>query len=174
MVKKLLKEQVDVKTYLIDTIKIYKDKPQLKVNGLLVEIYFANGEYTLEFPDKKEAKKFVGEALKEITGKNLFVRAVEKVKDTVAMVDETLGIDSVGITKVAVGKGVGLLTNKGKSVKKVVSKTGGLLGGKTKKVKTEELSPEEQAKALEHFKKLFDEGVITQEEFDKKKKQIIG
>lgn len=175
--KKLLsKEQVEVLTYPIDAVKKYKEQPQVKATAETVEIYFTNAEYTLVFPDKKEAKKFVSKALDIITGKNAFVRGVDKAKATVAMVDETLGIDSVGLAttavKVATPKVVGLFSKR-KAVKEVVSITGGATG-KTKQITSVQLSPEEQANALEHFKKLKDDGAITQEEYDKKKKEIMG
>lgn len=41
--------------------------------------------------------------------------------------------------------------------------------GKTKKVPNEQLEDE-----LKHIKDLFDKGLITQEEFDAKKKQLLG
>lgn len=175
--KKLLsKERAEVESYPIDCIKVYKDQPQVQQNDTIVDLYFQNAEWSLNFPSKKEAKKFVGKALEIVTGKNAFVRGVDKAKATVAMVDETLGIDSVGVAKTAAKvvatKGAGLFSKR-KGAKQVVSVTGGLLG-KGKEVKTETLSPEEQAKAVEHFKKLFDDGAITQEEFDKKKKEIMG
>ena len=174
--KFLSKEQVEILTYPIDAVKKYKDQPQVKAIAETVEIYFTNAEYTLVFPDKKEAKKFVGKSLDIITGKNAFVRGVDKAKATVAMVDETLGIDSVGIAttavKVATPKVAGLFSKR-KAVKEVVSITGGATG-KTKQITSARLSPEEQAKALEHFKQLWDDGAITEEEYNKKKKEIMG
>ena len=51
---------------------------------------------------------------------------------------------------------------------------GGLLLRRTSKNRKEKESLKEQEKALRHYKKLLDDGIITQEEFDIKKKEILG
>lgn len=51
---------------------------------------------------------------------------------------------------------------------------GAILLRKTGKNRKEKASLKDQEKALKHYKKLLDDGIITQEEFDIKKKEILG
>lgn len=51
---------------------------------------------------------------------------------------------------------------------------GAILLRRTSKNRKEKASLKEQEKALKHYKKLLDEGMITQEEYDIKKKEILG
>ena len=51
---------------------------------------------------------------------------------------------------------------------------GALLLRKTSKNRKEKTSLKEQEKALKHYKKLLDDGMITQEEYDIKKKEVLG
>lgn len=172
------KEEVEVKVFGVDKVKVYNDKPQVKQKGDKVEIYFSNEEYTIQFCSRNEASKFVGQLLNLITGKNSFERGVEKSKQAVSKVDETFGINSVGAVKTIFEKGLmGVLVGKNNSKNKQKSNIasniakGILLEGKDSDKKS--LSQDEQIETLKKLKELLDAGIITQEEFEKKKKEIL-
>ena len=110
------KEQVSVDTYPIDEIKYYKGNPQVIKKGHLIELYFLNDETEFTFESRNEARKFVSAALNLLTNKTTFERTLEKgidkVKGTISLVDDKLGVDSVGITKGAIKNGlIGKTTN---------------------------------------------------------------
>ena len=126
--KKLFsKEQVNVETYPIEEIKYYNGVPQVIKKGRLIELYFLNDETEFSFDSRNEARKFMNAALNLLTNKTTFERGAEKVKNTISMIDNTFGIDSVGLTTSAVKNGVvGKTTNvigKGlKTISKIIKK----------------------------------------------------
>lgn len=182
--KMFSKPVVEVEAFSINQIKVYNGIPQIKLNGYDVEVYLVNSEIVLTFESKHEAKKFINSATELITGKTMAVRGADKVKNAVGIVDDTLGINTIGTIKSVVENGV----------------VGTVLGG-IRKINTtqEETKPslmqlqnnqdcsvneadnaksvcslDEQIEALKKLKELLDAGIITQEEFDTKKKQIMG
>lgn len=192
--KKLFaKEQAEVETYPISDIKIYNETPQLKQNGSCVEIYFICGEKVFDFFSKHEAHTFIKKAYELLTGKSMAVRGAEKVKSALNLVDNTLGIDTVttvknvienGMTKSVVGglgKGVSH-TADGIRMAREAKNIASDLFGKIKPALPAEQSPEtnpsasyeEQIAAIKQMKELLDAGILTQEEFDAKKKEILG
>lgn len=182
--KMFSKPVVEVMAFSINQIKVYNGIPQIKLNGYDVEVYLVNSEIVLTFESKHEAKKFINSATELITGKTMAVRGADKVKNAVGIVDDTLGINTIGTIKSVVENGV----------------VGTVLGGIRKTNTTqEETKPslmqlqnnqdcsvneadnaksvgslDEQIEALKKLKELLDAGIITQEEFDTKKKQIMG
>lgn len=115
--KKLFsKEQVSVETYPIEEIKYYNGIPQIIKKGHLIELYFLNEETEFTFESRNEARKFVNATMKLLTHKTAFERVVEngidKVKGTIDIVDNKLGVNTVEITKGAIKNGVvGKTTN---------------------------------------------------------------
>ena len=179
--KFLIKEEVTVEALAVDTVKLYKDAPNIIRKDNVVEVYFIGAERIISFYDKSEAKKFVAKALELLTKKNAFFRGIDKAKRVIEQVDESLGIDSVGIAKNVAEKGVAkaLLLGKDKQKGKtettteVVKSAGGIFRRKETK-QLPPMSPQEQAEAVERLKQMLDNGVITQEEFDIKKKEYLG
>ena len=182
--KKLFrKEEITVESFAVDTVKTYKDAPNIIRKGEFVEIYFIGGEKFIEFSSKGDAKQFVAKALEFLTNKSALIRGIDKTKKVVSDVGDSLGIDKETAATVAVGAakfGVKALFQK-------------RLGGKTKLIETTEtvkssqgifhrketkqlppMSPQEQAQAVIQLKELLDNGVITQEEFEIKKKEYLG
>lgn len=105
--KKLFsKEQINVDTYPISEIKYYNGLPQVLKKGNLIELYFLNEETEFTFESRNEARKFVNATLNLLTNKTTFERTAEKVKNTISVVDNTLGIDSMQITGNALKNGV--------------------------------------------------------------------
>lgn len=185
------KEQVDLKAFSVEDIKVYNDIPQIKQSICMVEIYLTNMEITLNFYSKFEAYKFATAANKLITGKSVSERGAEKVKGAVNLIDKTLGINTVGTIKSVVENGVvgTVLGGFGKksqaqikgsnTLTGILGATKDLLGKKTDEEERPKLetspamSVDNQIETLKKLKDLLDTGIITQEEFDAKKKQIM-
>lgn len=177
-IKKLFKEAIiEVCIIPIEKVKVYKDKPQIRQEDFEVEIFLTDGEVAFEFYPKKEAHKFVVACLDLLTQKTSFERSASKVKDTVAVVDDALGVDTVGAVKTGVGgffKGV-VGAKKGAGIAKgLLGAIQGLVSAPPAKPEQKQLSSNDQLETLQKLKQMLDEGIITQEEFDKKKKEILG
>jgi len=200
--KKLFaKEQVQVDVYPVSEIKIYNDVPQIKQKEHRVEVFFTSGEVAVSFLSAREAHKFVNAAWQLITGKSMAERGSDKVKAMVGLVDNALGINTVETIKSTLENGLvgtifGGIGKKGSSAKggasssttEVVVKEAASLAREVIHSRTpNETTPSEaQAPAisapaqndpveqLKKLKELVDMGILTQEEFDAKKKQILG
>lgn len=193
--KFLSKSQVDVEAYPIEEIKIYNNAPQIKQKNARVEIYLSCGEVVVHFASMFEASKFVNSALHLLTGKSMAERGADKFKGAVGLVDNTLGINTVDTVKNVLENGITgtLLGGFGRktgptakiasaakhtsTAREVVGIAKELMGVST----TQEALPatpsaltDEQMETLKKLKELVDMGVLTQEEFDAKKKQLLG
>lgn len=165
--KKLLsKSNVEVETYLIDDIKLYNNVPQIKQKSSRVEIFMTCAEIVVNFVSIFEASKFVNAALRLLTGKTMAERSADKFKGAIGLVDDTLGINTVGTIKNVLENGI----------------AGSLLGGFGKKsapaqealpTNTPSAPTDEQLETLKKLKELVDMGVLTQEEFEAKKRQLL-
>ena len=187
--KFLAKSQVDVETYPIEEIKIYNNTPQIKQKNSRVEIFLTCGEIVANFDSMFEAGKFVNSALRLLTGKTMAERSADKFKGAVGLVDDTLGINTVGTVKNVLENGIAgtLLGGFGKKSAPVVkhASTAREVVGIAKELMgttapTQEALPtpsaptDEQLETLKKLKELVDMGVLTQEEFEAKKKQLLG
>ena len=188
--KKLFsKEEVQAEIYPVDTVKCYNGVPQIKAKNTSVEIFFTNSELTLTFLTKHDAVKLVNTAIELITGKTLSARGADKVKDALHLMDNTLGINTVETVKNVLEKGVtgSVLGVVGKKANSITSKNK-LLGTALNFAKeslitsednqTNELpetnSMDDKIETLKKMKDLLDAGILTQEEFDSKKKELLG
>jgi len=115
------KPQVNVDIYSVNEIKYYNDTPQVIKKGNLIELYFLTDEVEFTFASGNEARKFVNATLTLLTNKSSFVRRAEKVKNTISMIDNSLGIDSVGLAKNIIKNGTVVKTAStiGKGVKTI-------------------------------------------------------
>ena len=188
--KFLAKSQIEVETYPVEEIKIYNNAPQIKQKNSRVEIFLSCGEIVANFDSMFEAGKFVNSALRLLTGKSLAERSADKVKGAVGLVDDTLGINTVGTVKNVLENGItgSLLGGIGKksipsskrssTAREVVGIAKDLLGTPTQPeaipAATTPSFTDEQLETLKKLKELVDMGVLTQEEFDAKKKQLLG
>lgn len=85
--------------YPVHEVKEYKGKYQVLKKGNVVEIYFLHNEMEFAFEKHSECQKFMNEAIKLLTGKNLFERGAEKFFKGKECVDNSLHIDSSAIVK---------------------------------------------------------------------------
>ena len=189
-VKKFLaKAQVDVETYSVQDIKIYNNAPQIKQKNSRVEIFLTCGEIVANFDSMFEAGKFVNSALRLLTGKTMAERSADKFKGAVGLVDDTLGINTVGTVKNVLENGIAgtLLGGFGKkaapvakhtsTAREVVGIAKELMGTTTQEAipaSTSTSLSDEQLETLKKLKELVEMGVLTQEEFEAKKKQLLG
>lgn len=175
--KKLFaKEQIEVETHSVDTIKIYNDEPQIRQKGMIVEIYLTSGEKILEFVSKGDGHKFVNAAWELLTSKTAFKRGADKIKGTVEVVDDTLGISTMGTIKNMLNNGVmgtlaGVFEKKNKEgmVQKIVKITKGTICDNENK-QSKPLSLDEQVNALEKLKILLDENIRKRNSILKRKR----
>ncbi len=191
--KKLLsKEEVSNIIVPINTIKIYEGKPQIKQKNTTFELYFSNKEYTFSLPNKLEAVKFHNKIMELVTGKSMSVRNSEKFKSAVELVDNTLGIDTLGTVTGVLQNGVkgvlfGGISKKAENSKPLSKKIINTVLDVVDNVNTTQAKGIEQIKndnfdsvndekieTIRKLKSLLDSGALSQEEFDAKKKDILG
>lgn len=168
---KLENKEVNSEFFSVDTIKSYKNEVQAIRKDNLVEIYFQNHQLCLEFPDKKEAKLFVEEVTKLISGNNKFVRNILKMKKTFSDTGKALDIDSQKVTnatKSILGVVGSVCSN---NAVNMVSNTA--LNLLQKNTKSAGLS-EEQIEQLTKLKEQLDKGIISQDDYEDYKKQILN
>ena len=190
--KMFRKENVEIVTFPMDGIKYFKDAPQVKQKGSAVELSFSNAEVLLAFSSKSSANHFFRSVMEALTEDAIPPRAVGIVKDAIGVVDNTLGINTVETVVGVMGKGVagtilGEITKKalGSNQTGKVPANNGIdaenkpntsqatgMDDQTKASQT--LSIDEQIEALKKLKDLLDSGIITEEEFNIKKSQIMG
>ena len=82
-----------------EKVKIYKGKPWVKRNMRRVEIFTTEGEVIFKFPSTIESGKFSRRLVELLTGKTAVERGFEKVKDTIEMVGDSIGINPAEIVK---------------------------------------------------------------------------
>lgn len=188
--KKLFaKEQVEHEIYPVGEIKVYNETPQIKQDNTRVEIFLISGEKVIDLFSKHEVRKFINKAYDLLTGKSTAVRGAGKVKGAVNLVDNALGINTVntiknvvenGVVSSVLGKGMRDKVKNSNVLTDVLNTTKDLMGkkvGDTESPQPEKDSTvpfENQIETLKKLKELLDTGIISQEEFDAKKKQILG
>ncbi len=183
------KAQVETFVYSKDDIKIYNDIPQVKQKESSVEIFLTLEELKVDFYSRTEAHKFVNTAYELLTGKSTTTRGAEKIKNAIKLVDNTLGIDTMDTVKNVMENGIAgsLLGGIGKKAgikskssaikdtvgvaKDVIGTAATITTSKTIE-KTEDYN--EKIENVKKLKELLDADILTQEEFDEKKKQLLG
>lgn len=106
---------------------MYEGAPQIKTKGHEVEVYLLEDEVNFEFESKMELHKFINASNKLLTGETSVQKGAKKVKDTIGLVDDTLGINTVQATGNVIKNGVvGSITG-------AIGKIGKSLFGKDKK-----------------------------------------
>ncbi len=184
---RLFKKSEDIlMTFLLDDIKIYNNEPQIKNNGLNIEVYMLSEIITFTFLSRMEIMKFSNAIKKHFSGQTIVERGSEKVKDAIKLVNDTLGINTIETVKDVVENGVlggakGILGIKhGQKIKspntffeKASSITKELMHNGIANNNTLN-SNEDVASTINQLKNLLDNGAITQEEFDKKKSELLS
>ena len=117
-------KEVKVFTYPVTDIKMYEGVPQIRTKGNSAEIYLTDTEVKIEFLAYFEIHKFVGAVKKLLTGETGMQRGAKKVKETIELIDDTFGIDTVETTSNMITNGVsgGLANTLGKFGKALLNK----------------------------------------------------
>lgn len=194
-IRKLFKKpEIVVETYPVASIKTYNNSPQIKHKGSNVKIFFTNAEVDLNFQSMLAAQKFTNKAIELVSGQSLTSRGSDKVKNMIGLVDQTFGINTVETITSVMGNGVvkSVLggTNKhgvgfGKKstiqavadaatevIKTVSDQSASMSNSEPAKEANEAI--EDKIEAVKKYKELLDIGAITQEEYDSKKKELLG
>ena len=194
------KEQIDIKIFPIEEIKVYNDIPQVKKMNIITEIYFINDKIKLSFISRSSAYKFANKTIELITGKSISIRGAQKVKGALNLVDDTLGFKTMDTVKGALENGIKgtILGGIGKNtsvkekeyssdntIKETLNITKNIFSkrpvekamsqpeenNQNEKYKTN--SYDEQIETVKKLKDLLDADILSQEEFEAKKKQIL-
>ena len=174
-IKELFKEEeIYVEQYPIADIKMYEGIPQVKIKFPDVEIYTLNTVVEFSMFEKKEARQLVEQIYRLKTGKSLATRSADKVNGAIDTVNRALGIDTVSTVKEILENGItgsvfGLFTKKGKA--SAVQKTISVGNSGNKESESEKL--DRQYEMLQKIKKLKDDGILTEDEYKEKKRQIL-
>lgn len=190
--KKMFKKpEFSLQVYPTSDIKLYNDQPQIKQKSNDVFVSLINKELQLTFESMFLARKFVTKAIESVTGKTVSARGPGKIKSAIGLVDDTLGIDTIGTISGVMENGVvkSILggtksrqnaesgsNNSGiiETVADVVEIATGKDAPKLNPNNKCEMSYDEKIDAVKKLKGLLDMGAITQEEFDAKKKDLLG
>lgn len=163
----------------LENIKIYNDAPQIKQTGSKVVIQTLFGDETVELEGFFKARTFAAKILEAITGTNTSQRGAKKVNSAISLVDDALGVDTVGTAKDIIENGIvgsvlGGLGKKREKTAKVVAAGNLLQESLRKPSESSEMTYDEKIEAVKKLKELLDVGILTQEEFDKKKKELLS
>lgn len=193
--KKMFKKaEISLQVYPITDIKLYNEQPQIKQKSCDVSVSLVNKELQLTFESIFLARKFVTKAVEAVTGKTISVRGAEKIKSAIGLVDDTLGIDTRGTISSVMEKGVVKSILGGTKVRRNTESASGksdmieavaeVVTDVAEDVSTKEvhelnsnieqqMSYDEKIETVKKLKNLLDMGVISQEEFDTKKKDLL-
>lgn len=190
--KKMFKKpEFSLQVYPTSDIKLYNDQPQIKQKSNDVFVSLINKELQLTFESMFLARKFVTKAIESVTGKTVSTRGAGKIRSAIGLVDDTLGIDTIGTISGVMENGVVksiLGGTKSRQNAESVSNNSGIIetvadvveiatGKDVPKLNPNnkcEMSYDEKIDAVKKLKGLLDMGAITQEEFDAKKKDLLG
>lgn len=190
--KKMFKKpEFSLQVYPTSDIKLYNDQPQIKQKSNDVFVSLINKELQLTFESMFLARKFVTKAIESVTGKTVSARGAEKIKSAIGLVDDTLGIDTIGTISGVMENGVvksilggtksrqnaESVSNNSEIIETVADVVEIATGKDVPKLNPNnkcEMSYYEKIDAVKKLKGLLDMGAITQEEFDAKKKDLLG
>lgn len=186
-----MKHETIVEQYSVEDIKYYNEKQQIIQKKDTVTLYFSNKEMVISFDSFFAASKFANKANEAVTGNGIATRGAGVVKKTIGLVDDTLGINLVGTAAGVIENGVAktLFKGIGKQGKSqtnqsnstdTISAVANATSTVVKSIKEPnggneaEKSYEQHIEEVKKLKELLDIGAISQEEFDSKKKELLG
>ncbi|MHC1787568.1 MAG: SHOCT domain-containing protein [Christensenellales bacterium] len=190
--KMFSKEQVELHEYPVEGMCVINQIPQIKQSEGKVDIGFNSGEVTLYFSSESEGRKFVNAVYEIVTGQSAPQRNAAKVKDALNYVNNALGFNAVDTVVTVMERGlVGTLLGGLGKVGRANTSVSSLLLGRPSTAEpllyeaqknvpgapseaVSEMSVDDQIETLRKLKLLLNDCIITQEEFDAKKKQVLG
>lgn len=184
----IIKTQAHINTYNLSDIKSYQDETQIKLGkydgGPVLDVYFVNAHLLFSFCEIGREKKQIACINKWITKMNEAIKksnqeeyCEEDQEEDLCETNENYKCKKCGSE---VESGLKFCTECGSPVETPASPSGKSThkqvsnnhqkGTETNKDK---LSVEEQIELLQKLKSLVDNGVLSQEEFEQKKKEIL-
>lgn len=182
--------------YPLDTIKKFEGAPQIKREGTEVTVQTIYANEKLDFQSKGEAKEFTEKIYELVTGMKMAERGAKKVNGAINVVNSALGIDTMGTVTGVMQNGIlgTVLGGVGKKKKGKLEKAKEAIETAQKAVaptatssveetasssttldaNSTKVSYEDQINLLKSLNELLQSGIITQEEFEAKKKEILG
>ncbi len=176
--------------FLLEDIKFYNEKPQIIQKKETVKIYFKTQELEIVFESSLVASKFSNKAMEAVTGKSITTRGANRVKKAISLVDDTLGINITGTVANVLENGISKSLFKGigkrselKAKKNNSSETVSTVANAAtivaKRVietrsNSTDFSMEQNIEQVKKLKELLDIGAISKEEFETKKKELLG
>ena len=166
----------------INKIKISNRKAQIRLEENWIHIQFTNERKSFELYCDKDAKKWINEINKLATGVNtdfipkdkgeIFNEAVTESKDTGRAIGEAvLGSIPLPGTKF-IGRTFGGIV--GGVVGGTISGVASIIQPQQTHKPRKAMSIDEQIDAVKKLKDLVDAGILSEDEFNKKKKEIMG
>lgn len=182
--KHMRKEKFTADVYPVADIKVYEGRPQINQDGRKMEIYLTGTVLIMDFPSTKEAKEFTNEAMQLITGEDAPKRGMEKVKGAFSrMMNSAARSNAAESAKESVEDGIEDLEDfEEKEAPKLKSALGsvrmmadsfGKSVSDAVQKKEDSLSEDKKAQNMTKLKDLYDAGVLTQEEYEAKKKALL-
>lgn len=188
------KDTVTVMEFPVSDIKMYNGKPQVSQKVDTVTIYFTSSTIIATFSSFLKAAKFTTKATELITGEGFVKKGAGKVKSAIGLVDETLGINTMGTITGVLENGVGKTLFKGistpisklqkanskvETISAVANGASAVIQATSKASATPEttgieISYEQKIESVKKLKELVDMGILSDEEFETKKKEILG
>ena len=164
LLKKYKEEHEEV--CLLETIKFYDGVPQIKQKDGTVIIQTLNGDEKITLDGFFKSRDFVSKLKEAVTGQKASQRGAKKINSAIGVVNEALGINTVetvsGVLKNGIA-GTVLGSSKSGILKKVVSND----------KETKPLTDKDKIELLKEYNALKESGVISQQEFETKKKEIF-
>jgi len=189
--RKEIQGEVSVTIYPVSEIKVYNNVPQVKQQKETITVYLISGEIAFSFASIFKSVKFMTKAKEVITGKGIAARGANKVKNAIGLVDDTLGINIMetvtGVVKIIRSKETDT-SDAGKADKytaiancatAVIQAARGnnntvLQSNQSASIVAADMTYEQRVENMKKLKELLDIGILTSEEFDIKKKEIMG
>ena len=202
--KKVFKKgNTAVTVFPVTEIKVYKEKPQVVHKKEVVTIFLAMGEITMSFDSLFKATTFTTKITELITGKGVGARGAEKVKGAIGLIDDALGINTMGTVSSVLENGIvktlfkgtgspvaktSKVTGKAETIGAVAAGASAVIQAATGKAQvtdaaTTPVAPapavaempfDQRVESVKKLKELVDMGILTEEEFEAKKKELIG
>ena len=201
--KAFKKGNTAVTVFPVTEIKVYNEKPQIVQKKETVTIFFTEREITMHFDSLFKAAKFTTKTIELITGKGVGARGAEKVKGAIGLIDDALGVNTTGIVSGVLENGIVKTLFKGtgspvaktsktigkaETIGAVVTGVSAGIQAATREVSSTdtvttpvattpvaaEIPFDQRVESVKKLKELVDMGILTEEEFEAKKKELIG
>ena len=167
----VLLQNEEQNVYPLSTVKTFDGAPQLFIKQECASIYFNDKAVEFVFYEKSDRKKFCSLFLHRLTGKTGIERGADKIKGAWGALNRAIGEDNINALKstipAVIGNKFAAMQNKSEQQKLLSSEN-----ANTRQA-FEKNEFDNNVDRLVQLKKLQDADIITEEEFNQKKKEIM-